>query len=255
MKIDNHPNERRRQSACVVVCAATLAICSAKVSIAQSRPSFEVASVKMRPDVTGPRTTNMAEEPGRLNYTDVGLRACILAAYGLKDYQLEGMEHRSPERYDIVAKADHPATGKDLMALLQLLLEERFRLKFHTDSREIPVYKITAGNGTSRLREARTNGGSDFTGGPNPRLRSQGITIQRLADFLSGFTDLPVIDQSGRPGFFEFTLEWKVSSNQADTADEIFAAVERELGLKVERSKASVQIMVVDRLETVPTAN
>jgi uncharacterized protein (TIGR03435 family) len=72
---------------------------------------------------------------------------------------------------------------------------------------------------------------------------------------LSRFADRPVIDATGLPGLFEFKLEWSTGSGQADAQDQLFGAVERELGLRFEGSKAPMQVMTVDHLEKVPSGN
>jgi uncharacterized protein (TIGR03435 family) len=230
--------------------------------VVDTRPSFDVASVRTRVnDGVGPRTTTMDDEPGGLQYSNVSLRSCILAAYDLKDYQLEGLESQTPERYDISAKADRVVSRKELMAMLQVLLEGRFKLKFHKQLRELPVYAITAVNRKTKLREVtRAAGGSEFSGGPNPSLVVAGMSMQRLLDFLSRFTDRPVIDASEQGGDFEFKLEWSTRKNQTETEDSIFAALE-QLGLKIEplpkiaRTKAPLQTMIVDHLELTPRGN
>ena len=217
-------------------------------------PVFEVASVKLRPAASGPQTTNADDEHGAVHYSNVSLKACILSAWDIKPYQLEGLEGRAPERYDIEARAEHPASAAQLRAMLQPLLKERFKLRFHNEPREMPVYKLTVANAKLLHKVAEAEGGSEFTAGESARLDAEGMSMQRLSGFLSGFMDRPVFDATGTPGLFRFALEWRNGGRQTDKDDSISAAVER-VGLKVERSKAIVPMMIVDHVETVPTGN
>jgi len=120
--------------------------------------------------------------------------------------------------------------------------------------KEMPVYKITVGSASRLHAVSKVEGGLEFTGGRNPHLVAQGMSMPRLADFLSGLMDRPVIDSTGKPGLFAFTLDWSVSSDQTGNEDAIFGALER-VGLKAQSSKALVQTMIVDHVEKVPTGN
>jgi len=235
----------------ILILAAALAVSGQP---AETRPAFEVASVKIRTGAAGPQTTTMDDEHGAVHYTNVSLKACILTAWGIKAYQLEGMEGRAPERYDIEARPDRPANATDLRTMLQPLLAERFGLRFHNGLKEMPVYKITVGSASRLHAVSKVEGGLEFTGGRNPHLVAQGMSMPRLADFLSGLMDRPVIDSTGKPGLFAFTLDWSVSSDQTGNEDAIFGALER-VGLKAQSSKALVQTMIVDHVEKVPTGN
>ena len=221
-------------------------------ALAQVRPTFEVASVKVHRNEQGQRSSMMNDEPDGINYSGVFLRPCILAAYHLKDYQVEGLEGPQPgaDGYDFVAKAGHAVPRKELMAMLQTLLEERFQLKYHTISKPGPVYRLSSKTGKPKLPEA-TEGeaGSEISAG---RPVATKMSLERLAGFLSQFSDLPVVDSTGISGSFSFTLQWTTGDTREDLMRSLFSDVRRQLGLTIERSTMPMQTMFIDHVNLKP---
>ena len=225
-----------------------------QILAAQPRKSFDVASVKLHVPAEGPQTTTMQDEPGALHYSNVALKSCILAAYGIRDSQLEGLEGHQPERYDIEAKSDTHATGPALMELLQTLLEDRFRLRFHMRMKEMPVYHLVRGKTLRVSPGPDPDSGIDFSGGSDQRITVR-ASLQHFADFLSGFSDRPVLDKTGLEGAFTIRLEWTAGANRQDTQDTLFATIEQQLGLQLEPGSDSVKTIVIDHVERLPTPN
>ena len=104
---------------------------------------FEVASVK-KLDTSGapgdiPRNADPA--PGHFNMRNVPLRMLLEWAYRLKDYEISGPDWiKIDERYEVIAKAAGPVPESQVRQMLQTLLVERFQMKVHRESRELPVY-------------------------------------------------------------------------------------------------------------------
>src|SRR5205823_1653898 len=103
--------------------------------------TFEVASVKpARPDSGrytmkgGPGTA----DPSRITYTNIMLRAILLSAYELKNYQISGPDWLDTLRFDITAKVPEGATKEQFQAMLRNLLETRFKMGVHRESKELP---------------------------------------------------------------------------------------------------------------------
>jgi uncharacterized protein (TIGR03435 family) len=111
---------------------------------------FEVASVKpnQRPIASRPLIHGIRTLPGgRLTATFVTLRALILSAFDIKDYQLEGgPSWVGSSNFDINAKADGDATPEEFSAMLKALLMERFSLRTRTEPRLLGVYELTFAN-------------------------------------------------------------------------------------------------------------
>jgi uncharacterized protein (TIGR03435 family) len=148
-------NCRKRRAAALASLLIGTGLCG--LFATDERPSFDVASVKIHADTDGPRTTVMNDEADGLHYTNTALRSCILAACGIRADQLEGIEPRSPERYDIEAKSGHPVTRETLMSMLRTLLEDRFQLKFHETPKVMPVYRLNLTKGGPKFHESAAN--------------------------------------------------------------------------------------------------
>ena len=210
-----------------------------------ARPTFEVASVK--PNRSGePRVMIRSEPGGRFTATNVPLRVLIRNAYGITEDSriVDAPGWVGSERFDIVAKASSEvpslipggAVGP-MNLMLQALLEDRFRLGVHRETRELPLYVLSIAAADRRLgpRLTRTtvdcvailaklyppNGPAappppfvpgqpppcGSTGGPGQVL-AQGMTIAQLASNLSGRVNRVVVDKTGLTGNFDINLEW-----------------------------------------------
>ncbi len=221
---------------------------------AQDRPTFAVASVRIHPNDSNPHVTSMQDGADGVNYSGAGIKPCILSAYGIKASQLEGLDGHQLERYDIVAKADHQVPRKELMAMLQVLLEERFKLKFHFTTKVAPAYQLAAGTGKLRPPTAADgDAGSEMSPG---RFAANRTSPQRLADLLSGFADLPVmVDPAGMPEAFALNLTWTMGEGREQAMDTLFDAVRRQTGFRIERTSLNVRTMVIDHINSIPTDN
>jgi uncharacterized protein (TIGR03435 family) len=174
--------------------------------------------------------------------------------------------------------------------MIQSLLEERFKLKIHRETRELPVYVLTTGKNRPKLKQAvgpavvKTAAGESvvYPGGmysmfarpstdgtPGRRLEFKNSTMQKLAHSLAIFVDRPILDGTGLKGEFDFTIEYEVDAtapggdSSADLTNPIgkmlagpgiggpalFTAIQEQLGLKLESTKAPVEVLVIDRLE------
>jgi uncharacterized protein (TIGR03435 family) len=178
----------------------------------------------------------------------------IINAYRIKDYQLSsGPGWIHSERYDIEAKAEGNPSHDQIRLLLQQLLVERFHLVIHHETKDIPVYALVVAKGGAKLQEApdRPTSGINVNRG---KIAGQGVTAMELAEQLSRMVDRPVVDHTGIKGFFDFTLEYSPVDAQpndgpvAGLAD-IFTAIQEQLGLKLESSKAPIEHLVIDHVE------
>jgi uncharacterized protein (TIGR03435 family) len=257
----------------VVTVLAMAMVVSASVRVAaQSAPPadggmrFEVASIKtaMSPAEMGRAAAARGAGPGgRISFPNLGVRvqpggrlvgianlqALILRAYGIREYQLDGgPKWLTTDYFDITAKAEsETATEADLNAMLRSLLTERFGLRVHVETRQVPVFTLKArpdgryGPGLKRtsaecereLEERKRTGASapppPLPSGPQPRIepvcgRTMGMVNARNAveTYASGgrpFSDLvsrlssdlkaPVTDQTGLTGLFDVVLEFE----------------------------------------------
>jgi len=223
--------------------------------------AFDVASVKRMPPPPGGVMSSMDLKPGRLTCSNVNLKKLIVQAYGVKDFQVFGPDWLNSEIYDIVATMP-PATSTDqVILMLQNLLVERFQLQLHRETKEVPMYALVVGKGGLKVKEGEF--GHSSTSASPGHLTAQKIPMAKLADFLSGQLGSPVRDMTGLKGFFDFTLEWTPdarpgeagAASDSSAGASIFAALQEQLGLKLETRKGPVEMLVIDHIEKIPTGN
>ena len=251
-------------------------------------PSFEVASI--RPSHTESASTNYNLSNARFHAENATLTDLIRFGYDIKsDDQLpKDPGWIASEKFDVDAKVDDPeveAMGKLLpdqklehyRLMVRSLLEDRFKLRVSTHTKELPVHALVVAPGGPRLTPARfapnaaTKRMPTLGGWSRGDLRATDVSMMLFSDQLSGRDDSGnrvVIDATGLNGVYDFTLSWTpenihaaqlsaASAGQepanASTADtskpSIFTALQEQLGLKLESRKAPVDVLVIDHVE------
>jgi uncharacterized protein (TIGR03435 family) len=217
---------------------------------------FEVASIKPHPASDGPVHVSMAGEHGRIWYVNVTVRACIRKAYGLRVYPpAQGGDPLSTERYDIIATGSGDPSEEQTMQMLRALLEERFKLIVHRETKQLPVFALVVGKKGPKFREVKDDGsGAEIGGGEGHQIKAHHISMKLLAGALQGYLGDPVVDETGLTGLYDLTLDFTLDENISAEGPRIFEAVEEQLGLKLEAHKGPVEVIVIDHVEK-PSAN
>ena len=216
--------------------------------------SFEVASVKI--NESGDPGGSMRTTPGgRLEAVNSTLQAMARYAYNVRDYQIESApQWFDSARFDVAAKAPGSATTPEFRAMMQKLLEERFALVLHRETRQLPVHILTIAKSGVRMTE-RSPGDSSVASGSG-EIRGQRITMTMLANQLAAALGRPVQDRTGLTGKYDVTLQWAPdSSAETDTRPSIFAAVQEQLGLRLDTGKGPVEVLVIDSASRTPRGN
>jgi uncharacterized protein (TIGR03435 family) len=207
----------------------------------------------------------MTVEPGRMAYTNVSLQDCIQAAYDVRPYQVAGPSWIDSERYEITAKAAAAVPRPELMRMLQALLADRFQLKLHHETRELPVYALVVAKSGSKLQpgDPKAEAAMSFTE-VQGAISFHNYPVAALAEQLSGRVfalDRPVIDQTGLTGVYNVTLkladsiaDLKRAAEKGENPD-VFALLQEQAGLRLAPQKAPVDILVVDHAEKAPGEN
>jgi uncharacterized protein (TIGR03435 family) len=243
--------------------AAAIALTLGQTWVSAQAPAFEVASIRENPgpwhvmhgySSSGPRLTLEAWAPADL----------IMEAYDLKRYQVASAPPVTDFYYDVAAKAegDGTPTKAGIRLMLQTLLANRFNLKFHRETRELPVYAMVIGKSGVKFKESPPEKPFKSYGGVNGRNQYMEIsqaTMEMLADRLgSDGIDRPVIDKTGLTGKYEIRLEatpeFRINNNPQPDDLRIFDAIQQQLGLKLEPQKAGIEVLVVDHMDK-PSAN
>jgi uncharacterized protein (TIGR03435 family) len=233
--------------------------------VAASSPTFDVVSVKPA-DLANPGMS-IRFDPNRFAMGGCSLKFAIQYAYGIQDFQVVGgPDWVDSARFDIVAESENAfprggtnqqeqeARQKLLRQRLQALLADRFHLKVHISTKEMPVYGLVIAKGGSKLEKAKVETGGWSTG--QGLIKGNYISMASLASMLSSTLDRIVLDQTGLPDKYDFALSWTPEDepNPDPTLPGLFTAIQEQLGLKLEGQKGPVEVTVIDHVEK-PSAN
>ena len=204
----------------LLLAAAAIAVVGTPLAIGllhAQPPAFEVVSIKPTPP--GVNGGMLRPLPGGgLTGTNVTLRLLIKVAYHLQDSQMSGgPAWMNSAPYNIEAKGGG-AGAMELMRLkMQALLADRFQLKVHHETRELPVFALEPAKGGLKIHASeRERGEADggYAWGQG-RAVSRLAPLSEFASLLSAVVDRPVIDRTGVSGNFDFTLRWTPEELQA----------------------------------------
>jgi len=252
-----------------------IGVVNAPVSLAQSssgggkRLGFEVASIKpSRPGSVG--ISLLTDPSGRFTTENATLRMIITFGFGVRDFQVSGgPSWIDSDRFDIVAKPEARANRAQVLQMVQTLLEDRFKLKSHRGTKELPVFGLVIGKNGPKLKPTKPEEDAarpmkGFQGGRG-ELTGLGADMGALATRLSAVLGRKVIDRTGLTGKYDFKLQWTPDTPQpmrnpdepvTDNAPgpSLINAVQEQLGLRLEAQKGPVEILVIDSVEK-PSAN
>jgi uncharacterized protein (TIGR03435 family) len=209
-------------------------------------PAFEAAAIKPSKDLS--RGTSWDSEPGRINLSAT-LKGLITIAYRVKDFQVAGgPKWLDGDRFEINAKAEGPAKDPELLEMLQTLLADRFQLAIHHEQKIAPAYALVVAKSGLKIKAVEGATGSSSRGGRGA-MTAKGVSMAKLAESLSRNLGAPVADLTETPGVFDFKLEWSVEGDANDAQSALFAALQSQLGLKLESRKLPIDVIVVDKAE------
>jgi uncharacterized protein (TIGR03435 family) len=230
---------------------------SAVVVFAQT-PRFEVTSVKpTAPERQNTLRTDYCQKGGRFAVAGTPVIWSIAYAYRLKDFLIAEAPDwlkRFDSAYDIEGRPAGSVSEMQCRLMVQSLFADRFKMKSHQEVRESQVYLLTIAKGGPKFRqggEVRLNGGIQINSDGRPTW-PDGLTMVALASLLANYTERPVVDRTGLQGTYGITLDF--SLRDGDDRVSIFTAVQEQLGLRLEASRALVEMLVIDRIER-PDAN
>lgn len=236
-----------------------------------SSPAFEVATV--RANTSGTFQEFSSADGGRLTFRNIPMVVILAFAHRVTNDRVSGPSWIWTERFDIVAKFPPDTTDDEMRLMLQNILAERFHMTVHHEERPVPVYALVVGDKGPKLKESAADSVEKegcSRNGAQITCQSQKTTMANLARNFPrwgplDWFDLPVVDQTGFNGFYDFTLTFTQtkrpdgSGENVDAADldtvPLFDALQDQLGLKLVRRKVALDRIVIDHLDRVPTEN
>ena len=236
---------------------------------ATATPAFEVATIKPSdPARPGQIITLRGAE---IITTNTTLHDLINLAYWLHPKQLTGGPAWTvSDKFDLAGKPDAPGQPNvdQMKMMIQKLLADRFQLKFHFEKRELSVYAITIAKTGAKITRSQDdpNNLAGWNIGRNPSgttFTFRNAPLSQITAVLQNSLDKPVVDQSGLSERYDFTVTFTPDPAQAallggpprpaadnpDAAPDLFTAFQQQLGLKLESTKAPVDVMVIDKVE------
>jgi uncharacterized protein (TIGR03435 family) len=193
----------------------------------------------------------------RVMVTDNTLKELIRIAYGVKEYQITAPAWMANEKYEVNAVMPAGATRGQAPEMLRALLEQRFHLALHRETKQMTVYALIAAKGGPKLTEAPAGGRGAWAGNVSGRVMARSASVAVFAESLSKATDHPVVDATGLKGLYNFELTFMpdAGAGEADTRPTLATALQEQLGLKLEKREMPMEILVIDRADKVPVEN
>lgn len=249
-------------------------------SISAKPLTYEVVSIKMNKSESG----NMmwSSTPTGIKMENVRLRELVVSAYNLRnavDEQVTGLPKWAEDtHFDVEAKVSEEdlAAFKKLKPderapLLLAALEDRFKLKAHQETRELPIYSLVVAKSGLKMKPAQEGdtyaNGMKFNGkaagagsmtinmnGSSYHAELQAMTLENMVTNLASQVHRKVQDDTGLTGKYDLKLDWSPDDTKDPAFPGIFTALQEQLGLKLVPSKGPVECVVVDHAEE-PTEN
>jgi uncharacterized protein (TIGR03435 family) len=237
------------------------------------------------------------QSAGRFTATNVSLRMLITNAYQFFNYQIAKVpDWVEKDRWDVAAKAEEgtirtpaarsPGVPNDTQVLLQALIEDRFKLKVHSETRGLSVYNLVVSKGGAKVKLSDNQSPSappdnadtpqPYWGGVIPHgnvmmgpsnIHATGITVTELARSLSLTLGRWVVDKTMLKGLYDVSLEWTPDISQPldiydptlpfprnASAPSIYTAIKERLGLRLVSAKGPVKVLVIDSVQK-PSGN
>jgi len=252
--------------------------------------TFEVASIKpsgaqsVRGWEGGPGT----RDPGRYQFGLATPLDLIMVAYHVDPFQISSKTPLTQTQFDLDAKTPPGATKEQFRAMMQNLLAERFHLKAHIETKELPGYELVVAKTGLKLMDTASSSAPET---PRParddgfpilppgqpgiaatmsssgdyilvRLRSRQQPVSAFARMIGVPDEPPVVDKTGLTGKYDFTFEYTREPRGVTPADappptapDLFQGLQQQLGLQLVTKKLPFDVVVIDSMDKMPTAN
>ena len=189
----------------------------------------------------------------RVAITDNTLKDMIRMAYGLKDYQILGPSWIGSDLFEVAAVMPAGSTRSQAPEMLRRLLEERFHLAIHRETKPMAVFALVEAKGGAKLTPS-TSGRGFWAGNTPGHVGARSASIQAFAESLSRAAGRPVVDGTGRTGIYDIDLNFSPDISD-ETRPGLATALQEQLGLRLEKREMRVDVLVIDQADRVPAGN
>ena len=231
-----------------------------QLAIAQApQPSFEVATVKEAPGADPGTGSWSPPGRGRFNATHVSLALLLQLAYGVDDSQIANKPGwLESELYDVSAKPEDEVllTRDELRPRLQALLRARFHLVAHSETRQSRGFALVVAPGGPHLTATKGDHVPDFRSNVSAgQMRGFNWSMATLARYLTPAAGFPVVDQTGLTGSYDIAFSYAAETETESSLPSLAAALGQATALELRPHKVPVEVLVIDAVDKVPTAN
>lgn len=271
----------RRVSATVTIAVAMVLLsmgADAQEPQGQAAAAFEVVSIKLSGSSShvmyGPGVFTPGGHGFRYSGTrvscDQSLRNIIQEAFAIREpYRIIGPEWMNNQRYLIAAIMPAASTKENARLMLQAMLKDRLGLRYHTERKALPAYALVEARSGAKLRPANPTEASERViqtpAGSRRglslvqeagRFTAPAISVDGFANWLTNQMDAPVVNATDIKGDFDIDLRWEWDSAMGGRNEPaLLGVIERQLGLKLEKRKVPLEVLVIEHVEKVPTGN
>ena len=253
--------------------AQTAAMNDKKDPAFEANPTFAVATVRLSPEGKADEFPSTQIRGHRFVATHVSMNDLIGYAYGMHSQQID----HAPawfglERFDVEGVPDTEIlpTRDEYRAMVQKTMVERFGLKFHPAKKMMTAYVLSVDSAGLKIQETVGQPyAAEGWGVSRGRLQVKNMSFAGAARVMQRTVfDRPVVDGTGLKGRYTFDLRWHPDEAQfgqmrglsvpgdegSEARDDIYTAVRKQLGLKIQAKKTMVDVMVIDAASQ-PQAN
>jgi uncharacterized protein (TIGR03435 family) len=255
----------------------------ALVALTVQAQSFEAASIKP----SGPKSVRGSDggpgtkSPERYAFGQATLQDLLAIAYSVEYSELSSNVPLDRDRFDIAVTIAPGASKEQFHSMMRNLLAERFHLKAHSESRELPGYVLVVTKNGPKLKEAQPETPLPAKGFPQllagkpaisttfsvsngqqvARTTARQVPVSALLRLVRVAMGKPAVDQTGLTGMYDFTLEYAVETGSIDpnapplNAPIFATAIQQQLGLQLVSKKLPFNVIMIDNVDRMPTEN
>jgi uncharacterized protein (TIGR03435 family) len=235
--------------------------CVAGAAGQNARPAFEVVTVKSAPGADPNTGSWTIPGVGRFNASHVSVDLLMQLAYGVDSSQIANKPGwLDSDLYDIATKPVEglKLTSEELAPRLQSLLAERFHLVVHKEMRPVRGYALVVAKGGAKMtptKGERTPGWKTDVNPGRGQMRGINWSMPMLAKYLTPAAGFPVVDETGIAGSYDIGFSYAKNAEAEASLPTLSVALKEATGLLLKPGMVTVETVVIDSVDKVPTEN
>jgi uncharacterized protein (TIGR03435 family) len=224
-----------------------------------AQPAFEVATVKPNPQGIASQGQWSLPSIGKFTASSVTMTLLLQLAYGIDKSQIANQPGWcETDLFDVNARpeAGIKLSREELKPRLQTLLQQRFHLQAHFETRQLKGYALTIAKGGPRLTPTKADTTPGWRTNVSPgSVAGKNWTMAYLAMQLIPAAGMPVVDRTGLTGSYDIAFVYAADPEKDASRPSLFTAIRDTLGLQLDPQKVPVETLIIDHLDRTPTDN